>query len=226
MLWPTETPNWVARPLPMAMVPSPVRSAKLARDDVVGDRGQCGQAFLRDPAHDAAAGPALRAGEQDFALDDGESRGNAVNGADPGGDIVVIGERRTGAINADIAVQAEDLGEQFLPETVHHAHHDDERCHAERDADEREDGDDGDEPLAAAGTQVARRDFTLEGIEHQARTFASASATGSSKRSPVARRFSSTRPFAAPRGPTMICQGWPMRSASANLAPARSSRSS
>ena len=44
--------------------------------------------------------------------------------------------------------------------------------------------------------------------------------------SPVARRFSSTVPAAAPRGPTMICQGWPMRSASANLTPARSARSS
>ena len=57
-------------------------------------------------------------------------------------------------------------------------------------------------------------------------TRASASSGVTSDRSPVARRFSSTFPAAAPRGPTMICHGCPIRSASANLAPARSSRSS
>ena len=53
-----------------------------------------------------------------------------------------------------------------------------------------------------------------------------AASSGSSIRSPVARRFSSTVPAAAPRGPTMSCHGCPIRSASANFTPARSSRSS
>ena len=127
-------------------------------------------------------------------------------------------------------------------ETAHDAGHDDQRGDAERDADQGEDRDDRDEALAFAGAQIAAGDGAFEGTEHallalpRAGAFAAipaspsehsrASSGDTSVRSPVARRFSSTLPAAAPRGPTMICHGCPIRSASANLAPARSSRSS
>jgi hypothetical protein len=41
-----------------------------------------------------------------------------------------------------MAVEAEDLVEQFMAEPVHHRHHDDEGGDAEHDAEEREAGDD------------------------------------------------------------------------------------
>ena len=65
-----------------------------------------------------------------------------------------------------MAVQAEDAAEQFLAEAVHHAHDDDERGDAECDADEGENGDDGDEALALAGAEVAEGDHPFEGVEH------------------------------------------------------------
>ena len=53
-----------------------------------------------------------------------------------------------------------------------------------------------------------------------------ASASGSVERSPVARTLSSTTPSASPFLPTTTWNGQPMRSASLNFTPARSSRSS
>ena len=72
-------------------------------------------------------------------------------------------------------------------------------------------GDDRDEAFAAAGAQIAAGDRALErlnidvlelGLDASERVSAD-----SSLRSPVARRFSSTVPAAAPRGPTTICHG-------------------
>ena len=87
-------------------------------------------------------------------------------------------------------------------------------------------GDDGDEPLAFAGAQIAAGDRAFEGAEHrcdQARWFGDLlppAAQAAIRRElvqrvvgrefhacPPWRRFSSTLPAAAPRGPTTICQG-------------------
>ena len=111
-----------------------------------------------------------------------------------------------------MAVQADDPADQILPEAVHHRHDDDQRGDAERDAGQGEDGDDGDETLPLAGAQVAPGHHALEGTEHRTDAQpplirAMASSTESSTRSPVARRFSSTLPAAAPRGPMIACQG-------------------
>src|SRR5260221_5433367 len=65
------------------------------------------------------------------------------------------------------------------------------------------------------------------GIAHrQAVSLLSAASTGISSLAPVALFLSSTVPLARPRGPRTSCQGKPMRSMVANLAPADSSRSS
>src|SRR6476660_10597713 len=54
-----------------------------------------------------------------------------------------------------MAVEAENLVEQFLAEAVHHGHHDDQRGDAEHDAEERKAGDDGNETFLATCPQIA-----------------------------------------------------------------------
>lgn len=51
------------------------------------------------------------------------------------GDLVIVLELPD-AMHDHMAVQPEHLVEQLLPEAVHDRHDDDERCHAEHDADE------------------------------------------------------------------------------------------
>ena len=69
------------------------------------------------------------------------------------------------AAHEHVAVEAEDFRQQFGAEAVHHRHDDDEGGDAEHDAGEGEAGDDRDEALAAAGTQVAHRQQPLEGAK-------------------------------------------------------------
>ena len=96
----------------------------------------------------------------------------------------------------------------------------------QRNAGQRKSGDDGDEAFFTPRPQVAQRDHALEGVEDHPVSRASADSAEISSRSPLARSLNSTTPFLIPRGPTMICHGTPIRSMSANFAPARSLRSS
>src|SRR4029077_10313418 len=125
-------------------------------------------------------------------------------------------------------------------------HDDDQRGDAEHDAEEREAGDHRDEALSPASAQIAQCHHPFEGREgpcavgarrvaaHAAPLPGSAEAArrckAASKLSvclaPVARSFNSTSPALTPFGPTISCQGSPIRSKAANLAPGRSSRSS
>ena len=59
-------------------------------------------------------------------------------------------------------VEAEDAAQQFLAEAVHHRHDDDQGGDAEEDAEEREQGDDRNEPFLPARPQVADGDHPLE----------------------------------------------------------------
>src|SRR3984893_17263459 len=59
-------------------------------------------------------------------------------------------------------VEAENLVQQFLAEAVHDGHHDDQRGHAEHDAEEGEAGDDGNEAFLATPPQIASRQQPLE----------------------------------------------------------------
>src|ERR1700680_528793 len=61
-----------------------------------------------------------------------------------------------------MAVEAENLVEQFLAEAVHDGHHDDQRGEAENHANKREAGDDGDEAFLATCPQIASRQQPLE----------------------------------------------------------------
>src|ERR1700722_3136366 len=59
-------------------------------------------------------------------------------------------------------VKAENLVQQFLAEAVHDGHHDDQRSHAEHDAEEGEAGNDGNEAFLATRAQIASRQQPLE----------------------------------------------------------------
>src|SRR5580698_3052301 len=77
--------------------------------------------------------------------------------------------------------------------------------------------------------KIAHRDCLPDGFvsnDGSAASACSAASTVSSRRSPLARCLSSTRPPSSPRGPTTNCHGSPIRSILENLAPARSSVSS
>src|SRR6202035_1880036 len=162
-----------------------------------------------------------------------------------------------------MAVEAENLVQQFVAEAVHHGHHDDQRGDAKHDAQEGETGDDGDKSFLATCPQIASRQQPLEWRERWGSNWlahgfihspiftrfglivaatadiparavdnrhevsrATTSAGLRFSRVPSLRRFISILPSASPFGPTKICQGIPIRSAAANLAPARWSVSS
>src|SRR5689334_20537851 len=125
-----------------------------------------------------------------------------------------------------MAVQADDLVEQLGAEAVHHAHHDDQRGDAERHRDQADAGDEENEPLAFSRKQIASGEHPLGAVEDHAVSLANALSMLSSSRSPVERRFNSTVPAATPRGPTITCQGSPIRSIEPSFTPPRSSRSS
>src|SRR5690606_24734439 len=126
--------------------------------------------------------------------------------------------------------------EQLGAKPVHHRHDDDEGRHTKHDAEKGDAGDDRDHRLLAPGAQITPGDKTFEmgegrgssvtprGVGHWRTRTLNRFATASMARvslSPVARFFTSTSPAATPRGPTITCQGRPMRSAVANLAPGR-----
>jgi hypothetical protein len=78
-----------------------------------------------------------------------------VDLADALGDVLPVGQRRFQRLHQQMAVEAEDLVQQFLAEAVHHRHHDDQRGDAEHDAEEREAGDDRNESFLAPRPQIA-----------------------------------------------------------------------
>ena len=73
-----------------------------------------------------------------------------------------VGERLFQRLNQQMAVETEDLVEQFLAEAVHHRHHDDQRRDAEHDAEEGKSRDDGDKSFLAPRAQIAQRQHPFE----------------------------------------------------------------
>src|SRR5438045_6683087 len=124
-----------------------------------------------------------------------------------------------------MAVQAHDLVEQLRAEAIHHAHDDDQRGHAERYREQADAGDEEDEAFAWPRQQITTGEHALGAVEDHDVSLARALSMLSSSRSPVERPFNSTVPAAIPRGPTITCQGRPMRSIDPSLTPPRSSRS-
>ena len=61
-----------------------------------------------------------------------------------------------------MTIEAEDFVEQFLAESIHHRHHDDEGRNPEHDPEEREPRNDRDESLLAPRPQIAQRQHPFE----------------------------------------------------------------
>src|SRR5689334_7846858 len=64
-----------------------------------------------------------------------------------------------------MAVEAENLVEQFLAKAIHHRHHDDEGGNAEHDPEEGKSGDNGDESLTPPRAQITQRQHPFERSE-------------------------------------------------------------
>ena len=63
-------------------------------------------------------------------------------------------------------IQPQNTAKQFGAETVHHRHHDNQRCNTKHDAKQRKDGDDGNKAFLPTWTQVAKGHHTFERTEH------------------------------------------------------------
>ena len=125
---------------------------------------ELGEIAAANAAHQHARGVERR-GRQRLPFDDRHREPDAGHLGDAVGDRLEIGQRRFQRLHKQMAVEAEDLVEQFLAEAVHHRHDDDEGRNAEHDAEEREPGDDRDESLFAPRPQVAQRQHPFERCE-------------------------------------------------------------
>ena len=187
------------------------------------------------PAPTVARGQHLPVDQRDRVFDAGDA-------VDALGDRRIVVERHVDRLHDQMAVDAEDAGQQLGAKAVHHRHDDDQRRDAEHDAEEGDRGDHRDHRLLAPRAQIAPGDHALEGRERPGagRLRGGGCRSCSARRSRAddvgerqrrrARRslrfLISTSPAATPRGPTMTCHGRPIRSAVANLPPARWSVSS
>src|SRR5262249_19447386 len=142
------------------------------------------------------------------------------------GNRVEIGERSGLAIDAEVAVKAEDAADQIGAEAVHDRHDNDQRRDAEGDAEQREDRDDRDEAFRPPRPQIAESDHPPERAEDHVPNREIAMSSGRSWRAPSRRCFHSIVPAPRPRGPIISWSGRPIKSIAANLAPGDSSRSS
>ena len=92
--------------------------------DVVGDRRQLVEIVGADTAHEHAGGVERRRTEC-LPIDHRSREANALDGADALGDLFPVRQRAFQRLHEDMAVEAEDLAEQFFAEAVHDGHHDD-----------------------------------------------------------------------------------------------------
>ena len=151
----------IGEPAPDRHALAVVEAFERALPDLVGDRGKLGKIGAAHAAHQHA-GRVERRGRQRLAFDHRRRQHDAVDLGDPLGDLLPVGQRRFQRLDQQVAVEPEDLVEQFLAEAVHHRHDDDEGRDAEHDAEEREAGDDRDESFLAPRAQIAQRQHPFE----------------------------------------------------------------
>ena len=131
---------------------------------LVAQQAQLLERAFVDAADDDAGRIRVAAGER-LTLDIGDGVGDACDGLEALGDLVVVVKRLVDGLDDEVAVDAEDLAQQFAAEAVHDAHHDDQGRDAEGHADQGQHGDDGDEALLAPGTQIAPGEEEFEAGE-------------------------------------------------------------
>ncbi len=197
--------------------------------DMLGDDRRLLQDVGGQPADHARLGLAVRPLGHDRAFDIGRDLRHAGDGVDAPDHVVAVGEvvqRMT--VDIGVAVEGQHPRQKLIAEAVHDRQRADQRGDRQGDADEADNGDDGDTAVLAPGAQILQGEIEFPQPEAQHpqpffTSLASAASSDSTSRSPVARCLSSTVPSARPFGPMISCQGMPIRSIEANLAPGRSS---
>jgi hypothetical protein len=81
---------------------------------------------------------------------------------------IEIGETAAHGIDPEIAIEAEDAGEEVGAKPVHHRHHDDQGGDTERDPEQRKNRDDRNKALLPPRPQIAERNHSLERPEDHA----------------------------------------------------------
>jgi hypothetical protein len=133
---------------------------------VIGDCRALKDCFLRQAAHESAGGGAF-AGDERLRFDRRLYGGNVGDFTDCVEERLIILQRSLHWIEVHMPVEADDALKQFLAEAVHHRHDDDQSRDAERDADQREPGDDRNKPLLPPRAEVTHSYKAFEGGEHQ-----------------------------------------------------------
>ena len=126
--------------------------------DVAGDDGELAEIVAADAAHQRAGPCPDRARGQHLPVDQRDRVFDAGNAVDALGDRCIVVERHVDRLHDQMAVDAEDAGQQLGAKAVHHRHDDDERRDAEHDAEEGDRGDHRDHRLLAPRAQIAPGD--------------------------------------------------------------------
>ena len=134
-------------------------------DDMIGDQRAVAEVVGADAADDRARGGAALAGRHDLALDQWGRADDPRHLPNLGRDRVEIAQHPGLAIDSEMAVETEDAADQIGAEAVHDRHDDDQGGDAERDAEQREDGDNRDEAFLPPRPQIAERDHPFKSAE-------------------------------------------------------------
>ena len=130
---PGKAPSVSASREPIAIRPLPGVIERRSPDFTLPAMDRVGAKVLEPhPAHQHAFDAAIGGGHQRL-FDQRQRLGHARRAARGFADLAPVGQAAAIALDDRVAVEADDLVEQFGAKAVHHAHHDDQRGDAERD---------------------------------------------------------------------------------------------
>jgi hypothetical protein len=139
-----------------------VETVQAALLDVLGDGSEFVEIARAHAAHQHA-GSVIGRRRQSLAFDHGSRQPYARHLGKAVGHLLPVRQGGIDRLNKEMAVEAENLVEEFLAKAVHHRHDDDQRRHAEHDAGEGKAGDHRDEAFLAPRAQIAPRQHPLKG---------------------------------------------------------------
>src|ERR1019366_5993890 len=123
MLSPERSESWSASRRPIATPCPSVEAAECALLHVIDDGRQQYLVLQADAADQHTAGVERR-GRQRLAFHDRRRQPDAFDAGDARGNVFPIGERLFQRLDQQMAIEAENLVEQFLAKAVHYRHHD------------------------------------------------------------------------------------------------------
>ena len=142
---------------------------EVAALDVVRDELQLGEVVRRYAANQCARPRPGRTRSQRLPLHQRNRQTDPLHALQSLRQRLVVVERTVHRLDDHVAVDPENARDEFDAETVHHRHHDDQRRHAQHDAEEGEAGDDGYVGLLAPCPEIPPRDHALERRERARR---------------------------------------------------------